>query len=259
MMRSLYTAASGMMAQQTSIDNISNNLANYQSTGFKKSRVSFEDLLYATMDTPGAEATGGKTQLGMGVRTVATEKMFTQGQLQQTSNPYDCAIQGDGFFKVELPDGGSAFTRDGQFQYDAKSGSLKNSSGAVLGGFNVPKDVSNIEITSEGVVKGTRMTGDGKPEVIGQIKLTRFMNPAGLQAVGGNLFRATDACGKATEDIPGKNGLGVVCQGHLEKSNINIVEEMIAIVQAQRSFEMNQKGVQAADEMMRNTNQLQRG
>ena len=258
MMRSLYTAASGMMAQQQNIDNISNNLANYQSTGFKKARVSFEDLLYATMDSPGAEATGGKTQIGMGVRTVATEKMFTQGQLQATNNPYDVAIQGEGFFKVQLPDGGSAYTRDGAFQYDAKTSQLKNASGCTLG-IQIPKDMTNIEITSEGVVKGVRLNGDGKPETIGQIKLTRFLNPNGLQAIGGNLFKATEACGAATEDVPNKNGLGAVCQGHLEKSNINIVEEMIAIVQAQRSFEMNQKGVQAADEMMRQTNQLQRG
>ena len=256
MMRSLYTAASGMMASQMNIDNISNNLANYQSTGFKKARVSFEDLLYSQMDTPGAEGVGGKTQVGMGVRTVNTQKMFTQGQLQQTNSPYDVAIQGEGFFKVRLPDGRDGYTRDGAFQYDAKSGELKNSSGATLG-IKVPSDVTNIEIGSDGVVKGTRMNSE-KPEVIGQIKLTKFLNPTALQAVGGNLYLPNEACGAHIEGIPGKSGLGVVAQGHLEKSNINIVEEMIAIVQAQRSFEMNQKGVQAADEMTKMTNQMQR-
>ncbi|CAM9895235.1 unnamed protein product [Phaeothamnion confervicola] len=256
MMRSLYTAASGMMAQQQNIDNISNNLANFQSTGFKKSRISFEDLLYSTMDTPGAEGVGGKTQVGMGVRSVNTQKMFTQGQLQQTNNPYDVAIQGEGFFKVQMPDGRSGFTRDGAFQYDPKAGELKNSSGCSLG-IKIPADMTNVEISADGVIKGTRMGGD-KQEVLGQVKLTRFLNPSALQAVGGNLYIPNEACGATTEGIPGKNGLGVVAQGHLEKSNINIVEEMIAIVQAQRSFEMNQKGVQAADEMAKSTNQMQR-
>lgn len=258
MMRALYTAASGMMAQQSNIDNISNNLANFQSTGFKKSRVSFEDLLYSTLETPGAEATGGRTQIGMGVRQVGTQKMFSQGQLQQTNNPYDCAIDGDGFFKVELADGTTAYTRDGAFKYDGKTNQFITSSGRPLG-IEIPKDMTNIEVTPEGEIKGTRLNGDGKPEVIGQLKLTRFLNPQGLQAIGGNLYKETESCGAKTEDIPGKNGLGVIAQGHLEKSNINIVEEMISIVQAQRSFDMNQKGVQAADEMMRTVNQMQRG
>jgi flagellar basal-body rod protein FlgG len=258
MMRALYSAASGMMASQMNIDNISNNLANYQSTGFKKSRVSFEDLLYATMETPGAEGTGAKTQLGMGVRTVNTQKLFSQGQLQQTNNPYDCAIEGDGFFKVKMADGRSGYTRDGQFQYDAKTNELKNSSGGTLG-VHIPKDMTNIEIAPDGLIKGTRLNGNGNPEVIGQLKLTRFLNPSALQSIGGNLMVATPNCGAPTEGIPGKNGLGSVAQGHLEKSNINIVEEMINIVQAQRSFEMNQKGVSAADDMMRNINQMSKG
>lgn len=257
MMRALYTAASGMMAQQTNIDNISNNLANYQSTGFKKSRVSFEDLLYASMETPGGEATGAKTQIGMGVRTMQTEKMFSQGQLQETKNPYDVAIDGEGFFKVQMADGTTAYTRDGSFKMD-QSGCLCLSNGAKLN-VKIPSDMTNIEITGDGQIKGTRLNGDGKPEVVGQLHLTKFLNPAALQAVGGNLYLETPACGAKTEDIPGKNGIGVVAQGYLEKSNINIVEEMINIVTAQRSFEMNQKGVQAADEMMRGTNNLQRG
>lgn len=257
MMRALYTAASGMMAQQTNIDNISNNLANYQSTGFKKSRVSFEDLLYASMETPGGEATGAKTQIGMGVRTMQTEKLFSQGQLQETKNPYDVGIDGEGFFKVQMADGTTAYTRDGAFKLD-QSGSLCLSNGAKLN-VKIPSDMTNIEISSDGQIKGTRLNGDGKAEVVGQIHLTRFLNPTALQAVGGNLYLETPACGAKTEDVPGKNGIGVVAQGYLEKSNINIVEEMINIVTAQRSFEMNQKGVQAADEMMRGTNNLQRG
>lgn len=258
MMRALYTAASGMMAQQTNIDNISNNLANYQSTGYKKSRVSFEDLLYATMETPGGEATGAKTQIGMGVRTMSTQRLFSQGQLQETKDPYNVAIDGEGFFKVQTADGKTAYTRDGAFQLDGQSGELRLASGARLG-IKIPKDMSNIEISADGKIMGTRLNGDGKPEQVGQLTVTRFLNPTGLEAVGGNLYVETPACGNKVEEVPGKNGTGVIAQGYLEKSNINIVEEMINIVTAQRSFEMNQKGVQAADEMMRGVNNLQRG
>lgn len=257
MMRALYTAASGMMAQQLNIDNISNNLANYQSTGFKKSRVDFQDLLYATMRDPGTEATAG-TQIGMGVRAASTQRNFGQGSLQKTNNPYDVAIQGDGFFKVNLPDGTTAFTRDGAFKYDGETQQITTGAGHPVG-VSIPKDVTNIEVRPDGSVFGVRINGDGQSEKIGQIKLTRFLNPAGLQAIGGNLYVETPVAGAKSEDIPGQNGMGVLAQGHLEKSNINVVEEMISIVQAQRAFEMNQKGVQAADEMMRMTNQLQRG
>lgn len=257
MMRALYTAASGMMAQQTNIDNISNNLANYQSTGFKKSRVSFQDLLYASMDSPGSEGTGGKTQIGMGTRTVTTEKMFSQGQLQETKSPWDVAIDGEGFFKVQMGDGSTAYSRDGSFKLDANQ-ELTLSNGAKLG-VKIPDNASNIKISADGTITGTRMNGDGKEEKLGQIHVTRFLNPAALEAVGGNLFKETPACGKRTEEVPGTNGSGVLSQGYLEKSNINIVEEMINIVTAQRSFEMNQKGVQAADEMIRQANQIQKG
>lgn len=245
------------MAQQLNIDNISHNLANYQSTGFKKSRVTFEDLLYATLKEPGTEATAG-TQIGMGVRAASTQRLFSQGTLQKTGNPYDVGIQGEGFFKVLMPDGTVAYTRDGSFKFDGKNNQLVTSSGYPIG-VEIPKDMTNIAVSPEGEVSGVRLNGDGKPEVLGQLKLVRFLNPDGLQAIGGNLYVETPAAGAKSEDIPGQNGMGALAQGHLEKSNINIVEEMINIVQAQRSFEMNQKGVQAADEMMRMTNQLQRG
>ncbi len=258
MMRALYTAASGMMAQQMNIDNVSHNLANYQSVGFKKSRVTFEDLLYATMRDPNAEASGG-TQIGMGVKAVSTQRMFSQGSLQKTNNPFDVAIQGDGFFKVQLADGTTAYTRDGSFKYDGETNKLTTQSGQSLG-ITIPKDMTNIEVTPKGEIKGVRLGSDNtEPVTIGQIKLTRFLNPAGLEAIGGNLYLEKPTCGAKTECIPGENGMGVLAQGHLEKSNINIVEEMINIVQAQRAFDMNQKGVQAADEMMRQANQLQRG
>lgn len=257
MMRALYTAASGMMAQQLNIDNISNNLANYQSTGFKKSRVDFQDLLYATMKEPGAEATAG-TQIGMGVRASSTQRNFVQGSLQKTNNPYDVAIQGEGFFKVNLPDGTHAYTRDGAFKYDGETQQIVNHTGHSVG-VSIPGDVTNVEVRPDGSIYGVRINGDGQAEKVGQLKLTRFLNPAGLQAIGANLYVETPVAGARSEDLPGQNGMGVLAQGHLEKSNINVVEEMISIVQAQRAFEMNQKGVQAADEMMRMTNQLQRG
>jgi flagellar basal-body rod protein FlgG len=243
------------MAQQLNIDNISNNLANYQSTGFKKSRVDFQDLLYATMRDPGTEATAG-TQIGMGVRAASTQRIWSQGSLQFTGNPTDLAIQGEGFFKVNMPDGTVAYTRDGALKIE--NNQLVTSAGYPVGDFTIPNDVTNLRIDKDGTVYGTPI-GSDKEQALGRIRLTRFLNPAGLQAIGGNLYVETEVAGAKAEDYPGEHGMGVLAQGHLEKSNINVVEEMISIVTAQRAFEMNQKGVQAADEMMRMTNQLQRG
>lgn len=259
MMRALYTSASGMMAQQMNIDNVSNNLANYQTTGYKKSTVAFEDLLYATMQEPGTEATGG-TQIGMGVRATSTDRQFSQGSLQKTGNPFHVGIEGDGFFKVTTAEGKVAYTRAGDFRYDGKSHQVTTASGEPIG-VSIPENFSNIKIAPNGEVTGVSNEGDGTPQHLGQIKLTKFLNPSGLKAIGGNLFVETDVSGSRVEGIPGDKqlGLGGLAQGHLEKSNINIVEEMISIVQAQRSFEMSQKGVQAADEMMKQANQLQRG
>jgi len=255
MMRALYTAASGMMAQQLNIDNISNNLANVQSTAFKKGRVDFQDLLYSHMSDPGTEATAG-TQIGMGVRSASTQKMFSMGSLQKTDNNFDVAIQGDGFYQVTLPDGTAAYTRDGAFKLDGH-GNLATSSGYSLG-LRIPKDITDIQIKQDGKVFGTPINST-KPVQIGEIKLTRFLNPAGLKSLGGNLYGWTPVCGEKTTDLPGNNGLGNLAQGFLEKSNVNVVEEMINIIQAQRAYEINSKGVQAADEMMRQANQLQKG
>ncbi|MCL5036199.1 MAG: flagellar basal-body rod protein FlgG [Chloroflexi bacterium] len=255
MMRSLYTAASGMMAQQASIDNISNNLANVQSTSFKKSRLDFQDLLYAHTQDPGTEATAG-TQIGMGVRSVATQKLFTTGSLRQTGNNFDVAIQGDGFYSVKMPDGRDVYTRDGAFKLDGE-GNLTSSAGYSLG-IKIPKDVTNVEISQDGRVSGIPMNST-EPVEIGQIKLTRFLNPAGLRAVGGNLYEWTPVAGQKVEDKPAAPGMGSLAQGYLEQSNVNVVEEMINIIQAQRAYEINQKSVQAADEMMRQANQLSQG
>lgn len=262
MMRALYTAASGMMAQQMNIDNISNNLANVQSTGFKKSRVDFEDLLYAHMQDPNTQATAG-TQIGMGVRVTSTQRMFTQGSLLTTNNPYDMAIQGDGFFAVNTPDG-EMYTRDGSFKYDANKGEVVTGNGFPIltnhgYGLKVPPGVSNIEVGADGKVTGT--DDKGKKLDLGQVMLVKFLNPGGLDAVGGNMYRESKVSGSKRVGEPGnpQTGFGALVQGQLEKSNINVVEEMINIVQAQRAFEMSQKGVQAADEMMRMTNQMQKG
>jgi len=262
MMRALYTAASGMMAQQMNIDNISNNLANVQSTGFKKSRVDFEDLLYAHMQDPNTQGTAG-TQIGMGVRTTSTTRLFTQGSLIATNNPYDMAVQGDGFFAVNTPDG-EMYTRDGAFKYDADKSELVTGNGfPVLTnhgyGLKIPKDVSNIDVSADGKVTGTNSKGE-KLE-LGQIMLVKFLNPGGLDAIGGNMYRESKISGTKKVGEPGnaQAGFGAIVQGQLEKSNINVVEEMINIVQAQRAFELSQKGVQSADEMMRMTNQMQKG
>lgn len=254
MMRGLYTAATGMQAQQVNIDNISNNLANVQTTAFKQTRVDFQDLLYAQSQDPGTEATAG-TQTGMGVRAASTQRIFNQGSIANTGVKSDVAIQGDGFFQVTTPNGETAYTRDGSFKLD-KDGGLVTQSGYKTG-VTIPKDITDYEIKPNGEVWAQALN-DTAPKKIGQFKLTRFLNPAGLQAIGGNLYKSTSVCGASSMGIPGENGMGVLAQGHLEKSNINVVVEMMNIVQAQRAYEMAQKGVQAADEMTRMASQMQK-
>lgn len=254
MLRGLYTAASGMAAQQSNIDNIANNLANIQTTGYKKSRMDFQDLLYAHTKDPGTEATTG-TQIGMGVRATCTQQIFTDGSLLQTGRDMDVAIQGQGFFEVELPNGKKGYTRDGSFKMDG-DGNLLSGTGYSLG-IKIPKDVSNIVIESDGTIKGTPISST-QPQVLGKLELVRFLNPSGLKSMGSNLFERTPIAGEMFKGTAGEDGLGTLAQGHLEKANVNVIEEMISIVQAQRAYEMNQKGVQAADEMARSANQLQK-
>jgi flagellar basal-body rod protein FlgG len=251
----MYSAASGMMAQQMNIDNISNNLANVESTAFKQSRIDFQDLLYAHTQDPNTGATAG-TQVGMGVRAASTQKIFTQGSIARTGNNFDVAIQGDGFFQLNMPNGEPVFTRDGAFRL-SKEGDLVTQAGYSTG-VKIPKDHTNVQIKPNGEIWATSIN-DIKPRQIGQIKLTRFLNPAGLKSIGGNLYKTTDVCGAQSTDVPGQNGLGVLAQGFLEKSNVNVVAEMMNIIQAQRAYEMAQKGVQAADEMTRMANQLHKG
>jgi len=255
MMRGLYTSATGMMAQQVNIDNISHNLANAQTNAFKQSRTDFQDLLYSHSQDPNTEATAG-TQIGMGVRASSTQTVFTQGTLANTGVKSDVAIQGDGFFKVTTPNGEAAYTRDGAFRLD-KDGFLCTQSGYRTE-VQIPKDMTDFEIRPNGEVWAQGIN-DTEKKKIGAFHVTRFLNPAGMQAIGGNLYKSTSVAGASTTGTPGENGLGVLAQGHLEKSNINVVLEMMNIVQAQRAYEMAQKGVQAADEMTRMANQLNKG
>lgn len=254
MMRGLYTASSGMMAIQTEMDTISNNLANVNTTAFKKGRVNFQDLMYTNLgDADGNSPMGA--QVGMGVKQVNTEKSFTQGSLQQTNDPYDLAIQGNGFFEVTQPDGKKAYTRDGSFAVNAQ-GQLVTSNGD-LAGVTIPPGATDVKFEKDGTVTAV-LAGEKEPVPIGNIQLVSFVNPQGMKAIGGNKYEATNASGGAQRGAPGEQGMGSIAQGYLEKANINVVEEMISIIQAQRAYEINQKGVQAADQMQKLANQLKR-
>jgi flagellar basal-body rod protein FlgG len=254
MMRGLYTAASGMMAQQLNMDTISNNLANVNTTGFKKGRVNFQDLMYSNLNESGANNPTG-AQIGMGVREVGTEKSFSQGSMSQTNDPFDLAIQGNGFFEVIQPDGSKAFTRDGSFSVNPQ-GQLVTSTGDLVG-VTIPPGATDIKMDKDGAVTAV-LSGQKDPVQIGNLMLVDFVNPQGLKAIGANKYQATNASGPAQKGKPGENNMGSIAQGYLEKSNINVVEEMISIIEAQRAYEINQKGVQSADQMQKLANQLKK-
>ena len=260
MMRALYSSAAGMQSQQMNLDVISNNLANVNTTGFKKSKIEFQDLLYQTTRAPGAEAGAGNQvptgiQIGHGSRAVATSKIFTTGELTQTGERLDVAIQGDGFFEVQLPDGSRAYSRDGAFK-TASDGRITTSDGLVLqGGFQpVPAGTTSISIAPSGEVTYSGANGSTNFRV----QLVRFNNPSGLESMGRNLYRETSASGTAELGNPGESGFGELQQGYLEMSNVKVVEEMVNLIVAQRAYEVNSKAVQAADEMMQQANNLRR-
>ncbi len=262
MMRSLWIAATGMEAQQLLIDNISNNLANVNTVGFKRSRLNFEDLMYQDVRLPGA-ATSPTTvtptgiQIGLGVRPVATEKIFLMGNLQQTGNPLDIAIEGDGFFQVTLPDGTIAYTRDGTFKLDS-DGNIVTANGYPLEpGITIPPGTTAIHISSDGIVSVTQ-SGSSTPEEVGNIELARFMNPGGLKSIGKNLYLPTPSSGDPETGVPGEDGMGSIAQGFLEMSNVNVVEEMVNMIVAQRAYEINSKSIQTTDEMLQMANNLRR-
>jgi flagellar basal-body rod protein FlgG len=260
MIRSLWIAKTGLDAQQTQMDVISNNLANVSTSGFKRSRAVFEDLLYQTMRQPGAQ-TSQQTQspsglqIGTGVRPVATERVFTQGNLQQTANSKDVAIKGDGFFQVAMPDGTLGYTRDGSFQADAQ-GQLVTASGYVVQPpINVPLDAQSFTVGRDGVVSVTQ-PGVAAPVQIGALQLTTFMNPGGLESKGENLYVETAASGVPNVNVPGTNGAGLLTQFYVETSNVNVVEEMVNMIQTQRAYEINSKAITTSDQMLQKLSQL---
>ena len=260
MIRSLWIAKTGLDAQQTQMDVISNNLANVSTSGFKRARAVFEDLLYQTIRQPGAQSSEqtqlpSGLQIGTGVKPVATERIFTQGNLQQTGNAKDVAIQGQGFFQVLMPDGTTSYTRDGAFQTDA-NGQLVTSSGyPVQPAITVPGDAQTLTIGRDGTVSVTQ-PGSAAPTTIGTLQLAMFINPAGLQSLGENLYAETASSGTPSGTAPGSNGAGLLNQGYVETSNVNVVEELVNMIQTQRAYEINSKAISTSDQMLQRLTQL---
>ncbi|EFH7843945.1 flagellar basal-body rod protein FlgG [Escherichia coli] len=260
MIRSLWIAKTGLEAQQTNMDVISNNLANVSTNGFKRQRAVFEDLLYQTLRQPGAQSSEQTTipsglQLGTGVRPVATERIHSQGSLAQTNNSKDVAIEGDGFLQVMMPDGTTAYTRDGSFQLD-QNGQLVTASGyPVQPAINVPQDAKSITIGNDGIVSVT-IAGQAQPQQVGQLTLSTFINDSGLESIGENLYRETQSSGAPNETTPGQNGAGTLRQGYVETSNVNVAEELVNMIQTQRAYEINSKAVSTSDQMLQRLTQL---
>lgn len=257
MIKSLNTAATGMIAQQNNMDVIANNIANVNTYGFKKGRAEFEDLVYHNLKDPG-EASGLQSvtptgvQTGLGVRTAAVQKDFSLGQAVITHNPLDMHIEGTGFFQVRTPDGEIAFTRDGAFKKDATGRVVDKNGNALIPEIIVPQASMALEISPNGEVRSYE-NRETAPQVLGQINIVNFVNPAGLKNVGKNLYVNTAASGQANEARPGTNGMGFLAQGEIETSNVNIVDEMVNMISAQRAYETNSKMIQAADQMLQTT------
>ncbi len=262
MIRALYTSASGMNSQQMNLDVIANNLANVNTTGFKKSKIEFQDLLYDSKKIQGADAgdgqlTPGGIQLGHGSRPVSTSKVFTTGELVQTDERLDVAIAGDGFFEVQMPGGFQGYTRDGSFKVSADGAVVTNEGYPIVNAIpNIGAEVANLSISKTG--QYTLFDQQGQNIGAGQIQITRFINPSGLQNIGGNVYQETPASGVPEQGNPGQNGFGELAQGYLEMSNVKVVEEMVNLIKAQRAYEVNSKAIQAADEMMQRSNQIKR-
>jgi flagellar basal-body rod protein FlgG len=261
MFRALYTAASGMMAQQMNLDNIANNLSNSSTTGFRKRRLQFTDLLYQNMIMPGAAASQQTTvdaglQIGLGTRPASSEVVQTQGDFTQTGNPLDLTIQGNGFFQVTLPNGDTAYTRDGAFTLDAQGNVVTADGNPLNPAITIPPNALSVTIGQDGTVSVT-LPGQTAAQQVGNIQLALFPNPGGLNSVGNDLFLATTASGDPIVGTPGgTEGLGTIAQGVLEESNVNVVEEFIQMIMAQRSYESNSRVVQAADQMMQQLNNM---
>lgn len=263
MFRALNTAASGMVAQQLNLDNVANNLSNSATAGFRRRRVQFQDLLYQSMVMPGAAATQNTTvasglQVGLGTRPAASEVVHVQGEFNNTGNPLDLAIQGAGFFQVKMPNGETAYTRAGMFHLDNQGNVVTSDGNALDPAITIPADAQNITIGADGTVSVTQ-PGQTQAQQVGTIQLATFQNPGGLNSVGGNLYLATTASGDPIIGTPGgSDGLGSLQQGVLEQSNVNVVEEFIQMILAQRSYEANSRVVNAADQMLQQLNALAR-
>ncbi len=260
-MRALSIAASGMQAQQLNVDVISHNIANMNTTGYKRQRAEFQDMLYQNMERPGSTSSASGSilplgiQLGVGVRADAVGRIASQGGISATENPYDLAIDGRGYFQVTLPSGQTAFTRAGNFAVNA-DGEIVTADGYPLEpSITVPQDATAIQITRDGMIEVT-MTGQTEPQQIGQLEIATFLNPPGLEAIGDNLFLETPASGSPNTATPGSPGYGTLMQGYLELSNVNAVEEISSLIVAQRAYEMNARVITAADEMLQTTTQL---
>jgi flagellar basal-body rod protein FlgG len=260
MINSLWISKTGMEAQQTQLDVISNNLANVSTNGFKKSHAVFEDLMYQNLRQVGSATSEQSTlptglQVGLGVRTVATARSFSQGNLQQTSNNLDIAVQGNGFFQLTMPDGTIGYTRDGAFQID-NQGRMVNSNGLpISGGITVPANATAITISADGAVSAT-IPGNTAPQSIGTITLASFVNPPGLEPKGQNIYAESAASGQPNVGTAGANGLGNLMQGFVETSNVNVVQELVTMIQTQRAYEMNSKAIQTSDQMLQKLGQL---
>lgn len=260
MINSLWISKTGMEAQQMQLDVISNNLANSSTNGFKRANAVFEDLMYQNLRQAGSNSSEQSQlptglQVGLGVRTVATSRSFSQGALQQSSNKLDVAVQGNGFFQVTMPDGTTNYTRDGSFQVDSQ-GRLVTATGLpIANGVTVPANATSIAISGDGTVTA-QIPGTVSPQSIGTIALASFINPAGLDPKGQNLYAETPASGQPNSGTPGANGLGSLMQGYVESSNVNVVQELVTMIQTQRAYEMNSKAIQTSDQMLQKLGQL---
>lgn len=262
MIKAMRTAASGMAAQQMNVDTIANNLANVNTTGFKKTKLEFQDLLYTSIREAGVASSTGTTvptslEVGYGTRPVATVRQFQVGELSQTGNPLDVAIEGNGFFQVTMPDGTISYTRDGSLKLSA-DGQITTSDGFfITPEITIPEDAESISIGFDGRISA-RIVGQSEPEELGQLELVKFINPAGLEAMGHNLYMQTVASGDPVVGIPGEEGLGTLGQGYLEMSNVDVVQEMVNMIVAQRAYEINSKAIQTSDDMSALANNLKR-
>lgn len=260
MMRSLWIAKTGMEAQQIQMDTVSNNLANVGTAGYKRAHAVFEDLMYQNLRQSGANSTEQSTlptglQVGLGTRAVATARNFSQGNLQQTNNNLDVAINGNGFFQVQMPDGSTAYTRDGSFKVDANGQIVTNSGYVIAPGITVPPNTQSVTVGSDGTVTAM-VAGNTAAVPLGNLQLAGFANPGGLEPRGQNLFVETASSGNPIQGAPGADGLGLLQQGYVESSNVNVVEELVAMIQTQRAYELSSKAIQTTDQMLQRLSQI---